>query len=162
MNGDSTRRLLWIDDDGERRFSFEQIVLEEKGWEITWVESVQQAAEVLVKGYFELLFLDQMLPLMDGEPEDVWGGSILLHWLRGTDQPEEMPPHDVRPLFGRRRPRKENRSIPVVRISAFQDDEVDAAMHEVDPSLLSVSKPIDMNGLMQEIDRLVPAAQGRP
>lgn len=152
----SKGRLLWTDDDPPGRFEYEAFILEDEGWEIRWAPDVTAAAIALSKDSFDAMILDQMLPyeaLRKGDP--LWGGCLLLRWLRGKAPPPNVSLDPTGPLT-RLTPGADNRDIPVVVVSAFHDPKVEAAMRdasELDRGLVMVPKPIDINALASLLRR---------
>jgi|1186.fasta_scaffold57808_2 CheY-like chemotaxis protein len=152
------RQILWVDDDGKDRFPFEIDCLKRIGWHINWAESAEEAVEKLLEKSFDLVLLDQVFPFeKDGRHKDVWSGCRLLYWLRGRDAaPHGAPPHDEwARLAARKPPQNGNRDVMVIVISAFQDDDVDAALKTIrlPPKLLP--KPVDED-LLLELVRQAP------
>lgn len=142
--------LLWIDDDGPGRFLYEEYVLQGKGWRVVWATSVREALEILGKDGFDAILLDQMLPLNPGPlaPADVWGGCLLLYWLRGLLRPSAAPQVEEPDVFGYVSPLASNRATKVIIVSAFHDDEVEKAIRSAEVSMQIVKKPIDIDYLI--------------
>jgi CheY-like chemotaxis protein len=147
------RVLLWVDDDGPDRFLYEEYMLTRRGWSVVWATSIRDALEKLGNGEFNALLLDQMLPLDPGPlaPADVWGGCLLLYWLRGKDWPSAAPQAGEPDVFRSVAPLESNRSIPVIIVSAFHDDEVEEAIKAAEPAMQTVKKPIDFNTLISKL-----------
>src|SRR5215211_6192631 len=109
------KKLLWVDDDGERRFRYERRILQQEGWEVVWAEDINKAREALAIQDFGALILDQSLPFVkDGTPTGIEGGYLLLHWLRRGTLPEQfdLPQGDTSSRPGP--PRPSNRLLPVL------------------------------------------------
>lgn len=150
MEGERT--LLWVDDDGRTRFAFEELRLKRSGWQVEWALTAIEAAEKLRDRVFSAVLLDQTLPLLKkAEPEnkaDVWTGCLLLHWLRESPFPGNAPPLEGRDQLKNIQPARENVRTRVIIVSAFYDNEVDAALHELEKDLTMITKPIDIDFLM--------------
>jgi len=149
-------RLLWIDDDGPGRFPYEERQLKKGGWEVSWAPGVYEGARSLGASAFDVLLLDQMLPWSAElrSSEEVWAGCLLFYWLRGKGRPHKMPPRDQFSHLQEMVPLSANRDLPVIVISAFFDDEIFSALHEIEPQLRDFSKPIDFKRLRQALDDL--------
>ena len=107
------KRLLWTDDDGRDWFVYEEHMLRAEGWEVRWARDLDEAAALLAAEPFDALVLDQMLPFtfanIGAEPHArrLWGGCLLLWWLRQRRWPERAPyPPDIRahPVWSRAPP----------------------------------------------------------
>jgi len=152
------RTLLWVDDDGPERFLYEAYMLERSGWKVQWARSVMEGMESLGQERFDAVLLDQMLPFGvlgadGGDPPDVWAGCLLLYWLRGLSRPSAAPPvraSDERE-FSSRRAREENREVPAIIVSAFYDDDVDAAVKKVQ-AVPQFSKPLEVQQLLAVLE----------
>jgi CheY-like chemotaxis protein len=145
--------ILWIDDDGPRRFVYEQKLLERDGWQVSWAGGVAEAVDALASRSFLAVLLDQTLPM--GSPlsdrANVWQGCLLLHWLRGKPFPSQAPQIDEWERMGRLAPLDENRAARVILVSAYYDHEVDAAIRQIEPHLVSIVKPIDAASLVRAL-----------
>ena len=148
------RALLWIDDDGRDRFLYEEHMLKRRGWDIVWATNVRDALENLGSKEFQAILLDQMLPVAPGPlaPTDVWSGCLLLYWLRGKPRPSAAPQAEESDIFRETKPLASNRAIAVVIVSAFHDDEVEAAIKEIGASSQIVKKPIDSKKLIEMLE----------
>lgn len=148
------QRLLWLDDDGRERFPYEIDCLERLGWQIDWALNGEEAVRALAKHRYDLVLLDQVFPFVTGDRHiDAWSGCRLLFWLRGEGVPPTAPWQSKwSKLASQQRPQNGNGEIPVVVISAFQDDHVDAAFKMIEPPPQILPKPID-DGLLLEIVR---------
>ncbi len=119
-----------MDDDGVDRFPLERMILEALGWDITWSRSILGAAGLLEATEFHALILDQALPFRwadDAEPrqETVWGGCVLLRWLRGATYPNQVAQSPELSELASIQALAENRGLPVLIVSGFYDDELD-------------------------------------
>lgn len=152
--------LLWVDDDGSTRFPFEQSALEDAGWEVQWAEDAFAAASALAKTNFGVLLLDQLIPFDDRQRDRlstsaVWGGCLLLYWLRGRQPPRHAPTVRGFSSLYELTPLAENQDLHVVVISAFYDEEVAQAMCQASPmdaSLKSLGKPVDIERLLAALE----------
>ncbi len=172
-------RLLWTDDDGPRRFMMEEFTLRRAGWDVEWAQGMSPAVRKLEQSAFDVVILDQMIPWNDAQvgipgenPVDVWGGCLLLWWLRRGTPPPTLHRSQVE-RFGEMwtaRPLAANRSAPVTIVSAFEDP-------DVREQLLLVSgpgeggcavetpiwtKPVDRDVLMQFLREGRFAVDGTP
>lgn len=155
-------RLLWTDDDGRRRFVYEIDLLGDHGWEVHWAESIDDAAGMLRDETWDALIIDQMLPFRRGrkpsltELPNVWGGCVLLWWLRrSTVPPSKLSGSGIEdePFFGLA-PEESNRDIPVVVVSAFHDEEVAEAIGACSPADSAreiIAKPISEEQLLEAL-----------
>ena len=147
--------ILWIDDDGERRFSYELKRLAKEGWEVTWARGVADAVSALSTHVFFAILLDKTLPMTElRDRANVWQGCLLLHWLRGKPFPSQAPEIQEWERIKRQEPRPENRSANLILVSAYIDSEVDAAFLDIEPDLVSVIKPIDSTVLIKELKNI--------
>jgi CheY-like chemotaxis protein len=153
MAGEPSRRLLWIDDDAPDRFRYEHRLLTRHGWETTWATSASAGAEALRDQVFEVVLVDQMLPWSEEElrkqSEEVWAGCLLLFWLRGKKRPSKAPPRKAFDNLYRMAPLARNRTVPVILSSAYYDEEIAAALLEIELHLPELPKPIDCNRLLE-------------
>lgn len=152
----NARTLLWVDDDGAERFPYEIDCLASIGWKTDWATSAAAAAESLAASRYDLVLLDQVFPLRDGDSyKDVWSGCRLLYWLRGKGAPAGAPQKDEwLELARERRPFAANAGVPVIIISAFQDDHVDEALSAITPMTVILPKPVDENILLKRVKEL--------
>jgi CheY-like chemotaxis protein len=148
------RALLWVDDDGPDRFLFEEFMLTRRGWKVVWATSIRDALQKLGTNVFDAILLDQMLPVDPGPlaPTDVWGGCLLLYWLRGMERPLAAPEVEEPDAFREVEPLASNRSITIVIVSAFHDDEVEEAIKSAAASIEIVKKPIDLDKLIAKLE----------
>jgi CheY-like chemotaxis protein len=147
-------RLLWADDDGESRFSREISMLLKGGWEVHWSLCIEDAAKKLHEEQWDCVIIDQSLPFRPKTMADtrespgVWGGCVLLWWLRRGEVPKKMPgaPSVAQERFFRTLcPHSSNRDLPVVVVSAFYDEHVLAVMRDCSPqdaNLEVIPKPV--------------------
>jgi CheY-like chemotaxis protein len=152
----NSRTLLWVDDDGAERFPYEIDCLAGIGWKTVWAKNAAAAAEFLAAGRCDLVLLDQVFPFHDGDSyKDVWSGCRLLYWLRGEGAPAGAPQKDDWLELARgSRPFEENIGVPVIIISAFQDDHVDEALSAITPGTVILPKPVDESILLQHVKEL--------
>lgn len=158
----SPRRLLWVDDDGPAPYFFETTTLSNQGWSVRWAENVTEAAEILAKEEFSAVILDHVLPLRSSpwplsEETVLWGGCLLLYWLRGRELPGHIPaPHGFSELYASH-PLEANRQVPIVVVSAYFSDEIQAAMRGAispETELRSLTKPVDTEGLLMALEEV--------
>jgi CheY-like chemotaxis protein len=171
-------RLLWIDDDGPERFMNERRRLRKARWTVEWARGLQSAVERLTVEPFDAMLLDQMLPWPDrepGEPPDttveVWGGALLLWWLRRGRAPDSLGSAVVARYaeMWDQQPTAANRAMPVVVISAFDDSDVRAQLLEVcdegeggSPFDTPIwTKPVDLDALMAFLEDVKAHVEGR-
>ncbi len=151
--------LLWADD-GARRFRYERLMLRRAGWSTEWAIDARDAAHALSETPFDILVLDQMLPYDHvSESEQIasrpWGGCLLLYWLRGRQLPGHAPAvsdysslHGVQPLTV-------NRSLPVVVVSAYYDEEIAETMRNtssLEAPLRFFPKPVDIQEVLAVLE----------
>jgi hypothetical protein len=151
------RTLLWVDDDDAEHFPYEIDCLARIGWKTDWATSAAEAADALATNRYDLVLLDQVFPLHKDETYmDVWSGCRLLYWLRGQGAPAGAPQREDWIVLGREtRPSEENAGVPVIVISAFQDELVDEALGAIVPTIAILPKPVDENILLQHIKGLI-------
>lgn len=154
MTDPANAPLLWIDDDGPRRFVYETKQLTKRGWEIVWAKGVEEAVDRLAERAFGAVLLDQMLPMGDPvmDRANVWQGCLLLYWLRGQPFPSQAPAIDEWRTIEARLPLVENRHVKMLLVSAYFDSAVDKAIRVIEPNLVSVAKPIDVDELIRALD----------
>ncbi len=157
-----SRRLLWVDDE-HRRFSFERRVLsEDDRWEIRTARTVEEGMRALASTSFDVVILDQDLPLTaTSVVQTVWGGCGLLYWLRGNlDRFREFAPPDIVDHWPQTPAAPaNNRNIPALIISGFHDPKVLGAMEKAsdfDWDIRFMAKPVDLGALRRRLDELVP------
>lgn len=155
MNRKSTR-ILWVDDDGEDRYLHERMLLTERGWNIDWATTVLTAADFLRTKEYRALLVDQMLPLVQSDAPTVWGGCVLLRWLRHAELPIEVAAYagdcerlrELSPAAG-------NSDVNVMIVSAYWDADV---AHSIDTTLAetgrvrSSPKPVQPAELIRFLD----------
>ena len=148
--------LLWVDDDGVGRFAYEIDCLARMGWKTVWATGAEEAASTLSTSRYDLVLLDQVFPFRSGDSyRDVWTGCRLLYWLRGRGVPPDAPQREAwLQLTKSVRPHKGNKDAPVIIVSAFQDEHVDAALSAVIPPKFILPKPVDENILLQRVKEL--------
>jgi len=151
------RRVLWVDDDGKDRFQYELSVLEDSGFTTDWALDAEEALASLSKEAYDLVLLDQVFPIgKDSSYKDVWSGCRLLYWLRSEPPPAGAPQGALWAwLLGKNKPKSKNREIPVIIISGFQDDHVDAALRQINQGISIFPKPVDGDELIRTIDGLL-------
>ena len=150
-------RLLWTDDDPPGRFEYEQYVIRDEGWDIVWASDVNTATKLLSEELFDALILDQMLSpyvgLRKGDP--IWGGCLILRWLRGKAPPNHLAVDPEGPL-ARYKPDPRNADLPTVIVSGFHDPKVEAAIRDASPqdrNIQLVPKPLDINAILEFLRR---------
>ena len=159
---DFKKKMLWIDDDDQERFQFEEAVLQEEDhWAISWAASVEKATALLSQDSFDAILLDQTLPSRDGHESvaQIWTGCRLLYWLRqkelsfGENQQEpNLEPWDfIKDL----KPLPKNSRIPVLVISAAFDPVIFSFMEKAIWNIPFISKPIDLDKLRSILERVV-------
>lgn len=167
MEVSSKRRILWIDDDGPQgsdlgRFPYQSERLQQAGWDVVWANSAREGAIKLRDEVFDVVFLDQMLPWRVNESHvEVWAGCLLLSWLRRRVRPKSAPPMSDFDELQAIAPHSENKEVPVVLITAFNDDEIACAFQEVDPDLDEIYKPVDVRDLLWRLEHSLPKGRGR-
>lgn len=147
--------LLWVDDDGPSNFLFETYQLQASGWTITFAEDAAAAVAHLQQYAFQAVILDQMLPRDDSAHGsiDVWTGYLLLWWLKRGQTPSQAPQASIEALHPllQQPPLPQNRTIPVIMITAFHDDDVHEAFDKVrrsEPAVEKLIKPVDFDALL--------------
>ena len=143
-------RLLWIDDEGERKFLFEVYKLRQDGWTVDWAVSVEEATTALATHHYDTILLDQMMPLggQGAHHVDVWTGCLMLWWLRRGSAPEAAPQPSIEAssALWKASPLEANRKTRVICVSAFDDEDVVPVMKAVaddgSPEVLLLVKPI--------------------
>ena len=162
-------RVVWADDE-PKRMPYEARLIKRAGWELVWATSVIEAGRLLERGVFDALLLDQMMPYYGSVPDarEVWGGCLLLRWLAGTNAPSHAPTRWGEPeksLERRMRlsdfePQEPNRSIPVMVLSGYYDEDVLRAMREVRPDITVHSKPIQLDRVLAFLAEHLPGGGG--
>jgi len=164
VTSSDSRFLLWLDDDPKHRYSYEEEILASDGWTIVWASSVVEAAQALKRRLqpsmrIRALLLDQMTPWAgELDHQDIWSGCKLLSWLRGNAFPSGYPwPEDDRTkgISSLGKPVPYNRSLPVLILSGFDDDDVARATKAVD-DVPMLSKPVDLHYLRFWLASKVP------
>jgi hypothetical protein len=150
------KTLLWVDDDGERRFRYERRILAKEGWDVMWAEDINTARLLLSTDDFDALILDQRLPFeKERTPTGVEGGYLLLHWVRLGILPEqfELPQADNSPEF--EPPKETNRRLQVLFISAYYDEDLQAQMQKLNGEHGQIEitpKPVDPQDLLRFVN----------
>ncbi len=149
----SSKRLLWSDDEGPGRFRYAAHRLKAAGWEVTWANSVSEAADLLRTERFDALLLDQMLPMgPSGARSSVWGGCSLLRWIKGRPVAPAAPPTVESPQGV---PLECNKRLSFAIVTAYAEEAVEAAMREVleeDEDLHILNKPLDIAAVLGLLD----------
>lgn len=145
---------LWVDDDGPERFMYEQYVLERQGWRIRWALNMLEASDCLKDQFFSVVIMDQMFPILDDEPS-VWGGYLLLAWLRGEKEIDPAAPCLPAELC-QSEPLEGNRTSVVIIASAFFDKETSDALGRLphQAKTIVIPKPIHTDSLMRALEGL--------
>lgn len=161
MSGEMTLRMLWLDNDGPGRFQFERRQIQRRGWDVIWSYTIRDAAERLVAEPVDAIILDQMVPydgspaagwVPDGPPK-VWGGCVLLWWLRGKGAPTGMPGNrevSKKPYL-KSPPHSKNSQTPVAIASGYYNHSVEDALRNASPldsNLRILVKPLDLQALL--------------
>jgi len=165
-----TRQLLWTDDDDPFQFVYESHILGRDGWEIRWARDVQEGAALLRDHPFDALVLDQRMPFelargqADPPPLRIWGGCVLLWWLRTQRWPDDAPfaPTIASSPIWQWKPAASNTNIPVIMVSAFYDEEIERIIQSASPGdrdLEILTKPLRLPDLQ---DFLAQPAGGTP
>ena len=151
------KKLLWVDDDGPERFLYETFLLESHGWEVDWKGDVQQAIAALSTGAYDALILDHLIPV-EGRASvaELWSGLAIFGWLRQSRLPNAI--FGTLPLYENSAPLDSNKRIPVCFISAFYDEEIEAAIGLIEAEgerVSHLSKPIATKNLIDFLDSVV-------
>lgn len=104
-----------------------------------------------------MVLLDQAFPIGQGYSyKDVWSGCRLLSWLR-SEEPPAGAPHGALwvDLLRKNKPEPKNREVPVIIISGFQDDQVDAALRRINRRISIFPKPVDGDELIETIEKML-------
>jgi DNA-binding response OmpR family regulator len=151
------RRALWVDDDNEDRFLYEISILEDENIATDWAADASEAVSKLQSTVYNLIILDQVFPIgPDSSFKDVWSGCRLLYWLRGEAPPVEAHRGGGWPEFlDGKKPLLKNKSVPVIIISGFQDNQVDEALKNANHSVTIFPKPVDGEKLIEVVTRLL-------
>jgi len=157
----TNKKILWVDDDPQERFSYYIDELTDvDGWHIDWASTVIEAMSMLHSDTYEVILLDQMLPIKNKIDQiENWGGCFLLYWLRGAW--ENFNQTIYKPEFEKYSnydygipPKPGNKDIPVILVSALNDaqllKETEKANQRKEVIQL-ISKPIDINQLRLSI-----------
>lgn len=152
-NSHDARRLLWIDDDGEKRFKYEAKKLKKRGYDIQWAQTGKQAVELLELEDFDVVILDQQLPWDNDAHSSVWGGILLLAWCRAEPRPGAAPAIKAWDGLFSRDSRKKNIDSKILVVSAFYDDRIAEAREKLGVKLAdTLSKPVDFPMLLARIN----------
>jgi CheY-like chemotaxis protein len=146
-----------VDDDEQDRFLYEIDCLEEGGWQVAWAEDGEAAIERLSTESFQAILLDQSFKLrVDDSAEDVWGGCRVLYWLQGHEQPPEAPLDSAwQEATKLRFPLGGNVDVLTLIVSAFYDEQVDAALKRLEPVPDLIAKPINEHLLLGKLARVI-------
>lgn len=159
-------RLLWMDDEGARKFLYEDYKLKQQGWQIDWATSVDEAVHALCTRPYDAILIDQMMPLggVGQQYIDVWTGCLLLWWLRRGTPPDVAPPPtlEASSALWEVSPLEANRTTPTICVSAFDDPDIRPVMlaaSETEALRVPVLvKPIRFADLLDALE----AARARP
>jgi CheY-like chemotaxis protein len=160
-----TRRLLWTDDNDPSQFVYESHILRRDGWEIRWAADVQEGAALLRDEPFDALVLDQHMPFdlthssADPRPLLIWGGCLMLWWLRSQRWPDEAPfaPTIASSPIWSWRPMADNARIPVIMVSAYYDEGVESIIQSASPldqDLEILTKPLRLPDLQDFLSHI--------
>lgn len=119
----SKKHLLWVDDDGPARYSYELAMLKKDDWTVDWAHSSLEAIESLSVQEYHGVITDNTHPWKPSSDLLRWGGFHMLQWLRvdAESWDENFPfGEDLEGLV----PLPSNRQVPVLILSAFYDEEV--------------------------------------
>ena len=150
-------KLLWIDDDPQKRFRSAARLLNNEGWTIEWAKSILDAARRLSKNTYKGVILDQMLP-----PEEemhnavsMWGGCMLFYWLRGEKLDNGFDflefERTVMDKLKNIKPKNPNKLIKIIVISALYDPKIYHAFFKIDPQINILPKPFNRTELAKKI-----------
>ncbi len=151
------RKLLWVDDDDKRRFAFEEMLLKRNGLDVQWAHDISSALRRLSGEEFDAVILDQALPFYRKElwertsRESVWGGCVVLHWLRGKEPPPQAEGAADKKVLRQYIPKGRNAQVQVLIVSGFFDEELERVTHSAssqDQDLKICPKPLDLNELL--------------
>lgn len=143
-----TRSLLWVDDDGPRRFRYESRLLRQRNWEPVWAVDIATAVGELTARRFAALILDQSLPFYrNSTPTGIEGGYVLLHWLRRGTPPTQHNLQGQGDVFTRPSvPHSGNVDLPAIIISGNYDVDLAERIYSIskaDAEIEIAPKPID-------------------
>ncbi len=156
-------RLLWVDDDGHRRFGYEDLRIRRAGWDLVWGTDLRAAADRMCTEIFHALILDQKIPYRG--LQDVpghWGGCLFLRWLRGAGPPPGLTLPPVAPsldLF-QVTPRLENRAIPAILVSVYHRNDIMEATRSAssqDAEITLVAKPVQVEQILDFLGTVRPS-----
>lgn len=155
------KRLLWVDDDDRRRFAFEEMLLNRNGLGVQWAHDISSALKKLSGEEFDAVILDQALPFDKEKPaqrESVWGGCVVLHWMRGKEIPAQAEwAADKKELEGAV-PKGRNSSVRVMIVSGFHNEELEKITCNAssqDRDLRICPKPLDTAELLAFIAEVI-------
>ncbi len=122
-------KLLWVDDDGPRRFQYEIARLRhEMSADVDFALTIAGAKKKIEANDYSFIILDQQLPPDDaGEPGDLRGGLEVLKMIRNQDPRNACT----------------SPSVPVLIVSAYLDEAVQNETRQVDSEIKFESKPVD-------------------
>jgi hypothetical protein len=131
--------------------------LKSHDWEVDWKEDVQQAIAALATGVYDTLILDHLIPV-EGRASvaELWSGLAIFGWLRDSRLPNAI--FGTLPLYESSEPLDANKRIPVCFISAFYDDEIEAAIRLIETEgepVSRLSKPIASENLIEFLESVV-------
>jgi len=140
------KRLLWADDEPDR-LEYEAEFVMSLGSRVDFAKTLLQAVDALRQARYDGLILDQMFPVGIEDGPNIWGGCLLLRWLRRIDVPNGVP-EDLRQVTSAiwtSGPLEGNESIPVHLVSAFYNPSILALIRESEQNakLRPSPKPTD-------------------
>ena len=156
----SELRLIWVDDDGPRRFAYEEFRIRQAGWSLRWGLDLRSAAEDMAETRFHALILDQKLPYVGLEGAvGHWGGCLFLRWLRGAGLPDGLTLSPVAPsrdLF-QLSPLESNRDIPAILVSVYHRLDIleqTRAASPRDETIALIAKPVKIDLLLEFLEEI--------
>ncbi len=167
MTNKKTYLMLWVDDDGQDRYLFETMKIENKGWSIDWALDIKEATEKLASKPYHAMFLDQMLPFnkvngpskIDENKPNPWGGCAVLSWIRKAGLPSGIGANgQYDKLKSSNPPLPENEILPVMVISAYYDEAIYKHMtstSSIDKNINFLPKPISIDALINFLDSAI-------
>lgn len=155
-------KILWLDDEPDN-IEFIAEALMADGHQVELVSAVEAAIEQLENTGYDIMLLDQQLPLpgIDVKYENfVWAGCIILRWLRGNGDTIENAADNVKKqikyYIEQGQPLAANSRIPVAICSAFFDKQVIKALKSSstqDNHIQILLKPLDIEQIFSFIKR---------